>query len=94
MVFVTLKLSHKVFTTSPGISDYLKAKYRLKKLPSSYYHWYKGNNDLENKQINDYFLYKKLEIISIDLKHQSYLHIVEYFQMARSYKFCKGISVN
>lgn len=60
MVFVTLKLSHKVFTTSPGISDYLKAKYRLKKLPSSYYHWYKGNNDLENKQINDYFFVQKI----------------------------------
>ena len=60
MVFVTLKLSHKVFTTSPGVSHFLKSKYRLKKLPSSYYHWYKGNDDLENKQINHDFFVQKI----------------------------------
>lgn len=60
MIFVTLKLSHKVFTTSPGLSHYLKSKYRLKKLPRSYYHWYKGNDDLENKQIDHYFFVQKI----------------------------------
>lgn len=64
MVRWSLRNASKVFTTSPGTSNYLFNKYRLKIVPSSYYHYFQSElletSDTKLNPIKDTIInYKK-----------------------------------